>query len=304
MGIIGAFKRTHVDFRSEGTTIRGTLYLPGKLPPAPLPCVVFGHGWGMVAGGDLEDFAALTVARGMAALTFDYRHLGKSDGVPRQHINPWQQVEDFRSAVSFVRHRAEVDADRIGVWGSSYGGGHVLVVAATDPRVKCAVAQVPTISGWQAAKRRMSAESFAAFQAALIADRENYSLGLAPALIQTVSDDPAVPAAYTDAASHAYMMGQAARCPDWLNFTTLSSLELARCYEPGAYAYRISETPLLMVVADQDRVTPVDLQRDTFARVPCLIKDLLEVPGDHYSVYGEHFSTTSTAAADWFDRYL
>jgi len=79
------------------------------------------------------DYAKAFVASGMAALVFDYRNLGTSDGEPRQHLDPWQQIEDYKNAISYAETRSEIDAERIGIWGISYSGGHVLVVGATDP---------------------------------------------------------------------------------------------------------------------------------------------------------------------------
>ena len=76
---------------------------------------------------------------------FDNRNFGASDGQPRQEIDPWQQVRDYRDAITFAETLDATDPDRIGIWGSSYSGGHVLVVGAIDRRVKCVVAQVPRI---------------------------------------------------------------------------------------------------------------------------------------------------------------
>ena len=81
--------------------------------------------------------------QGIAALVFDYRNFGDSDGEPRQHLDPWEQIEDYRNALSFAETLKEVQQDRIGIWGISYSGGHVLVVGATDPRVKCIVSNIP-----------------------------------------------------------------------------------------------------------------------------------------------------------------
>ncbi|MGF7123013.1 fermentation-respiration switch protein FrsA (DUF1100 family) [Rhodococcus sp. BE178] len=262
-----------------------------------------GHGWSMVTGGDLEDYAAIVASRGLAVLTFDFRNLGLSEGQPRQEIDPARQIEDFRCAISFARSRPEIDRDRIGVWGSSYSGGHALVVAAVDRRVKCVVAQVPTISGYEAGLRRSPYEKAALLQERLEADREARFAGAPPQTIQTVSADPDAPVAYPQRDSYEYMTSEAARCPSWRNEITLRSIELARQYEPGTFVRRIGTTPLLMIVADADGLTPTDLQLDAFnaAHPP---KDLLLVPGGHYSVYTDHFEQTSTAAADWFLQHL
>jgi len=291
-----------VEFPLDAAFLRGTFYLPQNAAP-PVPTVVMAHGWAMVAGGDLEDYAAVIVNRGLAVLTFDFRHLGKSDGLPRQEIDPIRQIEDFRAAISYVRSRPEVDRARIGVWGSSYSGGHALVVAALDRRVKCVVSQVPTISGFRAAQRRLRYDKAQALQAAFEADREARFAGAAPEMVRLVDADPNAQVAYPGPESWQYMSDQARRCPEWVNAVTLRSLELARSYEPGVYVARIAPTPLLMIITTHDGLTPTDLQQEAFnqAYQP---KELLLLPGDHYAVYTEHFARSSQAAADWFARHL
>lgn len=291
-----------IEFVLNGDRIHGTFYLPAGASGA-VPAVVLAHGWSMVAGGDLEDYAATVVAAGMAALTFDFRRLGRSEGMPRQEIDPAWQIEDFRAAITYVRSRPEVDRERIGIWGSSYSGGHALVVAAIDKRVKCVVSQVPTIDGHAAGQRRLRYDKAQALQAAFERDREARFAGQPPATLRMIDADPDAAVAYPGQDSYDYMGGQAQRCPSWVNEITLRSLELARAYLPGAYIQRIAPTPLLMIVATGDGLTPADLQQEAFRRAheP---KQLMLLPGGHYSVYTEHFKTTSAAAADWFRQHL
>ncbi|NMK49860.1 alpha/beta hydrolase [Achromobacter sp. Bel] len=291
-----------IEFLVDGDRIRGTLYLPANAK-GPVGAVALAHGWSMVAGGDLEDYAAAVVNEGLAALTFDFRNLGRSEGLPRQEIDPQRQIQDFRSAISYLRQRPEVDRERIGIWGSSYSGGHALTVAAIDKRVKCVVSQVPTTSGFSAAQRRVRYDKAAALQAAFEADREARDAGQPPVTLRMVDADPDAPVAYPGRESYEYMTGEAERCPSWVNEVTLRSLELARAYEPGMYVRRIAPTPLLMIVATGDGLTPADLQQDAFnaAHQP---KQLLLLPGGHYSVYTEHFERTSREAAGWFAHHL
>ncbi|MDR3384066.1 alpha/beta hydrolase [Cupriavidus basilensis] len=291
-----------IEFALGGDRIRGTFYLPAGTS-GPIPAVVLAHGWSMVAGGDLEDYAATVVGAGMAALTFDFRRLGRSDGQPRQEIDPAWQIEDFRAAISYVRSRPEVDRERIGIWGSSYSGGHALVVAAIDKRVKCVVSQVPTIDGYAAGQRRMRYDKAQVLQAAFERDREARFAGQSPVTLRMIDANPEAAVAYPGHDSYDYMGTQARRCPSWVNEVTLRSLELARTYMPGAYIQRIAPTPLLMIVAIGDGLTPADLQQEAYrqAHEP---KQLMLLPGGHYSVYTEHFETTSTAAADWFRKHL
>lgn len=291
-----------IEFEVQDVRIRGTFYLPAGIS-SPVPAIVLAHGWAMVAGGDLEDYAAVVVGAGMAALTFDFRRLGRSDGLPRQEIDPAWQIEDFRAAISYVRSRPEVDRERIGIWGSSYSGGHALVVAAIDKRVRCVVSQVPTIDGYAAGQRRMRYDKAQALQAAFELDREARFAGQPPVTLPMIDPDPEAAVAYAGRDSYDYMNAQAQRCASWVNEVTLCSLELARAYMPGSYIQRIAPTPLLMIVATGDGLTPSDLQQEAFrqAHEP---KQLMLLPGGHYSVYTEHFGTTSAAAADWFHKHL
>lgn len=292
-----------VAFGEPGHVIRGTVYLPSGAQKS-VPGVVLGHGWSMTAGGDLEEYAKAIAATGVAALTFDFRRLGASDGEPRQEIDPFWQIEDYRTAITYLSARPEVADRSIGVWGSSYSGGHVLVVAATDSRVKAVVAQVPTISGYEAGLRKTHPERLDALRETFHADRLARLQGAAPGTIQTVgTPEEADRVAYPGADSYEYMAGQGRLVPTWRNETTIRSLEAARAYEPGTWIDRIAPKPLLMILAADDRTTPVDLQLAAYerAREP---KELLMVPGGHYAVYQQHFDRTSGAAADWFRRHL
>ncbi|HFK1843163.1 alpha/beta hydrolase, partial [Pseudomonas aeruginosa] len=95
----------------------------------------------------------------------------------------------------------------------------------------------------------------------------------------------------------------AALAPNWCNRVTLRSAELARENEPGIHMARISPTPLLMIVADRDLLTPTDLCLEAYQRA-LPPKRLLMLAGGHFTPYIEHFDATSQAAADWFVRHL
>ena len=98
---------------------------------------------------NLDAFAERFAEAGLAALLYDQRNFGRSQGEPRQEADPWQQVHDMRDAITFARTVPGTDPERIGLWGTSYSGGHAIVVGAIDRRVKCVVAQAPLISGYR-----------------------------------------------------------------------------------------------------------------------------------------------------------
>jgi fermentation-respiration switch protein FrsA (DUF1100 family) len=140
--------RHDITFASEGLSCAGWLYVPDDLESGEQrPAVVMAHGFSAVKEMYLYNFAEKFVEAGLVVLVFDYRYFGDSEGEPRGRLFPAEQHEDYRNAISWVSRRPEVDPDRIGVWGSSYSGGHVLHLAAFDRRIKAVVSQVPLVDG-------------------------------------------------------------------------------------------------------------------------------------------------------------
>src|SRR6202171_853679 len=174
--------RQDIAFNAEGTTLRGWLYTP-ESGNGPFPTIVMAHGFSAVKEMYLDKFAEAFAQVGLAALVFDNRNFGASDGEPRQEIDPWMQVRDYRHVITWTRMQREVDPQRIGVWGSSYSGGHALVVGAIDRRVKCVVSQVPLISGYRNVQRLVRPDFLGPLRAQLDADREARFRGEAPAMV-------------------------------------------------------------------------------------------------------------------------
>ncbi|KVN62537.1 alpha/beta hydrolase [Burkholderia stagnalis] len=298
--------RYDIEFLSEGTILRGWFYEPDPqgTGTATHPAIVMAHGFSAVKEQYLDRYAEVFAASGFAVLVYDHRGFGASDGHPRQEVDPVLQRRGYRDAISYLLTRPDVDAVRIGIWGTSYSGGHVLEVAAIDRRVKCVVSQVPTISGYQSALRRTRSDLVPALLARFDEDRAHRFAGGTPVMLPAVSDDPQVACAMAGADAFRFFTESAARfAPNWKNEVTLRSAEMARENEPGQYVARISPAPLLMIVADQDWLTPTDLclQAWQAALEP---KQLLMINGGHFTPYVEHFEATSRAAAQWFERHL
>src|SRR5215207_10522315 len=140
--------REDVEFDAAGVRLRGWLYLPDE-PREPVPAIVMAHGFSAVKEMYLDAYAEVFAEAGLAVLVFDNRNFGASEGEPRGEIDPWAQIRDYRHAITYARSLPEVDRERIGIWGSSYSGGHVLVVGAIDRRVRCVVSQLPLITGYR-----------------------------------------------------------------------------------------------------------------------------------------------------------
>ena len=137
--------RVDVTFRSEDGHCVGTVTLPPGDGPHPL--LVAAHGFGMTAACGLEVVADHLVGHGIGTLVFDYRGFGRSLGEPRQVLDIAMQRADFRAALAHARGLDRVDPHRIGLWGTSFSGGHVLAVAAEEPTLAAVVAQVPAADG-------------------------------------------------------------------------------------------------------------------------------------------------------------
>src|SRR4051794_14061376 len=104
---------SEVEFQSGGETVRAHLYLPEG--DGPHPVVVMAGGWCYVRELVQPVYAEAFAAKGVAALVFDYRRLGASDGQPRQHIDPHDQLEDYRNAITWVSDRDDIDGDEVSV---------------------------------------------------------------------------------------------------------------------------------------------------------------------------------------------
>lgn len=295
--------RRDIEFDAEGVTLRGWFY-PADGPGASAATVVLAHGFSAVKEMYLDDYAAVFAAAGLNALVFDNRNFGASDGEPRQEIDPWAQVRDYRHAITYATTLAEVDSNRIGIWGSSYSGGHVLVVAAVDRRVKAVVSQVPMISGHDNVRALVRADFIPGFRAMFDADRLARFQGQPPAMVPVVAEDPLAPSALPTADSWQWFTetGQS-RAPSWKNECTLRSVEMFTEYEPITYLPYISPTPLLMLPAIGDHLTPSELAIAAFdtAHEP---KKLQILPGGHFDAYVKGASISQGAARDWFVQHL
>lgn len=295
--------RRDIEFDAEGVTLRGWFY-PGENAAGPAPTVVMAHGFSAVKEMYLDSFAEFFAAAGLNALVFDNRNFGASDGEPRQEIDPWAQVRDYRHAITYATTLPEVDSARIGVWGSSYSGGHVLVVAAIDRRVKAVVSQVPLVSGHDNLRALVRADFLAGLREQFDADRLARFRGEPAAMVPVVDENPLAPSALPTADSWQWFTKTGmTRAPAWRNEVTLRSVEMFAEYEPKTYLPYISPTPLLLLPARGDHLVPAELTIAAYeqAREP---KKLVILPGGHFDAYVKGFADASGHARDWFVQHL
>jgi fermentation-respiration switch protein FrsA (DUF1100 family) len=292
--------RVNIEFLADDLTLRGWLFTPDE-GKGPFPVVIATHGFAAVKEQSLNEVGEAFSRAGLAALIYDHRCHGESDGLPRGHIDPWAQVHDYRHAISFAETLEVVDRDRIGVWGTSYSGAHAIVVAAVDKRVKAGCAQVPMISGLGMLQRSMAASSWNPLIDSLEEERRSWAKGNEPKRLPIVAKEPGSGAAFVSPRSyHFYFYHNA---PTFKNDLTLRSIDLTLEYDAGPYLERLNTTPFQFVIAADDLATPTDLQLEAFARIRGP-KELVVMPGDHYTSYLELLPEAAGAAADFFSRQL
>jgi uncharacterized protein len=287
-------RRDDVEFVSEGITLRGWLFVPDG--GGPVPGVVVTAGFAGVREGFLgHPYQDVFAEAGIATLIYDHANCGDSDGRPRQELDPILQQRGYQDAITFMINHPEIDGARIGIWGTSYSGGHVLGVASSDRRVKAVVSQAMTISGHHNLKLRHTQTGYRALRESWEADRAARARGAEPVL---------VPAFGEGSASVKFSMSRPEEHRrNWRNEITLRSWELYDQYEPAAFIERVSPTPLLMIVGLEDTLTPAADALAAYERA-LAPKHLLLIAGEHYDAYLDQFEMTSTAARDWFTRYL
>jgi uncharacterized protein len=259
---------------ADGTELSGWLYVPDG-SEARSPAITMAHGFGASKEHGLDNYAQAFAEAGFVVLAHDHRTFGTSAGQPRQDINPWAQIDDWRRAISYLETLDVVDPSRIGIWGTSYSGGHAIVLGATDRRLKVVVSQVPTINGYASGLRRVSPPAVADLEQALDEDERAQFRGEPPRMQKLVDTDPAVTAAYHTQDTIDFLLGQGVPPEIWKNEITLQSTRRARMYEPGRWVSRVSPTPLLMIVATHRSLPRRRDGAESVVQMPCASRPIL-----------------------------
>lgn len=296
--------RKDIEFNADGVILRGWFYTPDS-GAGPFATVVMAHGFSGVKEMDLDKYADVFCAGGLAVLVYDNRCLGSSDGEPRQEIDPTWQRRDYRSAITYAESLAEVDNDRIGIWGTSYTGGTVCVVAAIDRRVKAVVSQVPFMNGHRNLQQFLPISGVAGFREMLDADRARRVRGEPSEYMKMCSLDPSEPHVFPGEDTYNYVHSFVDSVPGltWENRVNLASIEWMLEYDASGFMDKISPTPLMMILARNDTTTPSDVALECYNQVAGP-KELLVVNSTHYAAYTQEFDSTSSAARDWFIKHL
>lgn len=281
---------------SEGTRLAADLFVPDDLGEGERrPAILLCHGWAGPKAHLSRTYAPFFCEGGFVCLTFDYRGWYESDarlvtpheqpGVDadgfmavrakpvRDVVDPLDQNRDIHNVLDYLLDEPAVDAERIGLWGSSFGGGHVLYVAGTDQRVKAVVSQVPGMGQ---------------------APDENGFATVPPEAHEMAS---------AMARGEMDMVPRAEGVPDSLRGA--GDLRTMWRYLPRVAAARI-RVPTLII--DQEEEEYGGRENSGLAArnaIPAgTIVKYHVFPGSHYDIYDRNYEESARMARDWFAEHL
>jgi fermentation-respiration switch protein FrsA (DUF1100 family) len=273
-----SFVKIPSDFTSRNTRCSGDLYLPKDIPNPP--AVIMAHGFGAERAFGLPAYAETFAASGMAVYLFDYRCFGESDGEPRNYVDQGRHLQDWEAAIAHVRNLPDINTKKIGLWGSSFSGGHVIVSASRDHAISAVVSQVPFVDSVSTTfklgfKFLMQATPHA------IRDLSRILTFRAPHYVKIIGkpDEFAVmntPESYP---------GYSAIIPDdsqWENKCPARILLRFALYRPIAAAHKI-QCPALIMLGEKDSLIDARAVEKTAKSIPKA--ELVKYPFGHFDIY-------------------
>jgi alpha-beta hydrolase superfamily lysophospholipase len=288
-------KREDLNFTSSGECCAAWLYRPSNSPTDrdddPVPLIVMAHGLSGTRRDRLGPFAERFASAGVAALVFDHRGFGDSDGEP-DLFEPRRQLEDWRAAIAFARSLPHIDGERIATFGSSMGGGNALAAAAADSRIAAAISQVPFLDIAMQSHRSSPRVSARIMWAAA---RGRHLPVLGEPHEAALLNAPGAAAGWR----HVVAIGEDSRWRDQVSARWL----LGRPFRPGRVAAKL-HCPWLVCVGEADRVARPGPAIAAARRAPC--GELRTYPGvDHFDVYdGPAHEALLADQLDFLRRHL
>jgi pimeloyl-ACP methyl ester carboxylesterase len=280
VALAGGIERRDLRFACGEASCGGWLFLPSGA--AQRPVVVMGHGFAGTRDVALPFFAERFARAGLAAFVFDYRGFGASGGSPRQLVDPWRQLEDWRAALAFVRSLPELDSERVALFGSSMGGGHALLVAADDPSLRAVVAQVPLVdTGVEGEATFYGVTWVIRLLLTGWADLARQAMGGDPILIPAIAR-PGEFGMIVDEQAYVAFEKLVEPGSTYRNAVVAHSVFTFDDYDPAPRAADI-RAPILLVASRTDRFAPFSAVESFAARAPAAT--VAPIEGDHFDVY-------------------
>jgi len=290
-------KTERVEFYSGGVLIRALWRTPDDVP-APIPAIVQGPGWlGLKDAKDYVRYHEGFTDAGFGVLCIDYRGFGDSEGEPGV-VDPTHQLQDLCNAVTYLTTREDVEPEVIGAYATGgTGGGNVVLLGATDTRVRVVVSQVPVADGRDWLHRMRSEWDWIRFLAELEEDRRQRVLfGTG----RTVAPRDEIMVQTPERRTTAFKKDVDHRVPDKV---PLGIVDALLEYRPLDAARRLT-VPLLVVAVEDDATTPTDHAEAIYNAARGPKKLIVQRHTSHYEAYAKYADLVIPEMVDWFRRYL
>lgn len=285
-----------VTFLSENIQIAGTLYLPTLQPGHKVPGIVLCQGFAGTKEMLLPAYAEIFSENGYVVLTFDYRGFGTSGGEPGRLV-PKLQIEDIKNAISFLFSRNEVDANRIGLWGTSYGAANAIVATSEDKRVKCLCIQLAFGDGERCITASMPSEDISKLKetlAKLLAKKQSTGKEMMVPVSKILSDEQ----------SKKFFQEYADKFPGLKIKIPFLTIRETMNYKPENCLKDI-HVPISIIGAEKDLVNPIS---ETYTLFDLALdpKELTIInEATHFELYeGDYLEQAVNKQIAWFNRYL
>lgn len=238
-----------VMFESNGERLVGDLYLPDDYEAGDkLSAVVVTGAWTTVKEQMPRRYAIELADKGYAALTFDYRNWGQSDGDQRYLESPAMKIADIQAAAAFLATRNEVNAMQIGGLGICASAGYMAAAVARSGHLNSLALVAPwlhdqtlveAIYGGKVGVATLINTSRQAQQEF----RSTGALALVPAAGEPGSDAIMQGAPY-------YTDPEQEAIPEYDNFFNLASWEGWLTFDSISTADELSDTPVRIIHSD------------------------------------------------------
>jgi len=277
-------KRTDTTFISNGARCAAWFWEPEGA--GRRPAVLLCHGFGAIKEARLDAYGDRFARAGLAVLAFDYRHFGGSEGEPRHFGSVRRQLEDIAAALAHLRAQPQVDPDRVALWGTSFGGGHVLVTAARDPRVAAVIAQCPFMDGLDTLATTEPTYSFILPPLALY-DVLRRASGGSPFYVPIVGPPGSLAAMHGPDDEPGYLALMPKESVSWENKINAAMVFRAGFYRPVRHAGKV-RCPILFCVCDGDTAVRPETSFEAARRAPR--SEVRRYRCGHFGIYlGEMF---------------
>ena len=306
--ISGSIIYRDIEFKSQGAILRGRLYLPENKSKKS-PVVIMAHGFTTTINGMTADkYAERFREAGFAALLYDHRNFGISDGKPRQEINFWIQSRGYIDGIDFVSTQLEIDTTKIAIWGASLSAREAFLVGSVDERVKAIINQIPAY-GSDLPSKDMNGKLYSFAKNTLAMERIKDLPHTVTEQMPIVSPDQfGRPSALTELTAYRWFIEYGGRYgTNWKNVVSFLNIEAPEEFHIGQCAQHL-KGPILMVVATNDEMNGANnnVTEEVFKMIK-QPKELVEIDGGHFGLLyypSSIFDKSSKAQIDFLNKYL